>query len=94
MPLQETFEKARRDILFDVIKDLNDKNLIILEAAMLRTDGYVKDVYKEYCRISHQYKEEPFSYMHFYTNLSYLQSLGLLYLFQPRSIGPIPTEYN
>jgi Cdc6-like AAA superfamily ATPase len=80
MPLRETFENARRDILVDVVKDLNDKNLIILMAAMVRSDGYVKDVYKEYCRISVQHKEEPFSYMHFYTNLSYLQSLGLIAL--------------
>ena len=80
VPLQEAFEKARRDILIDVIRDLNDKNLVILKAAMSRCDGYVKDVYKEYCRISHQYKEEPFSYMHFYSSLSYLQSLGLIAL--------------
>jgi cell division control protein 6 len=80
VPLQETFEKARRDILVDVINDLNDKNIIILKAAKLRADGYVKDVYSEYCKISAQYREEPFSYMHFYTNLSYLQSLGLIVL--------------
>ncbi|MDO8302384.1 MAG: orc1/cdc6 family replication initiation protein, partial [Sedimentisphaerales bacterium] len=79
-PLRATFEKARRDILVDVIKDLNDKNLIILKAAMACADGYVKDVYAAYCRISVEYKEEPFSYMHFYSNLSYLQSLGLIAL--------------
>jgi Cdc6-like AAA superfamily ATPase len=80
VPLREIFENARQDILVDVIKDLNDKNLIILKAAMVRSDGYVKDVYQEYCRISAQYREEPFSYMHFYTNLSDLQSLGLIAL--------------
>jgi Cdc6-like AAA superfamily ATPase len=80
VPLRDHFEKARKDILVDVIKDLNDKNLIILRAAMLTQEGYVKDVYREYCRTSSQYKEEPFSYMHFYTNLSYLQSLGLIAL--------------
>jgi cell division control protein 6 len=78
--LNETFEKARRDILVDVIKDLNDKNLIMLKAIMEKNDGYAKDVYHTYCRISSQLKEEPFSYMHFYTNLSYLQSQGLILL--------------
>ena len=78
--MKETFENARRDILVDVIRDLNEKNLIILKAALTSLDSYVKDVYREYCRISAQYKEEPFSYMHFYTNLSYLQSLGLILL--------------
>ena len=34
VPLQQHFEKARRDILVDVIKDLNDKNLLILKAAI------------------------------------------------------------
>jgi len=80
IPLAQTFEKARRDIVIDIINDLNDKNLLILKAAITRTDEYVKDVYSEYCRLSAQYKEEPFSYMHFYTNLSYLQSLGLILL--------------
>jgi len=28
--LKDHFEKARRDIMFDVVKDLNDKNLLIL----------------------------------------------------------------
>ena len=78
--LKEHFEKARRDIMFDVVKDLNDKNLLILKAAQSRTDGYVKDIYETYRKINTQFKEEPFSYVHFYSNLSYLQSLGLILL--------------
>lgn len=78
--LKEHFEKARRDIMFDVVKDLNDKNLLILKAAQSRADGYVKDIYQTYRRISIQFNEEPFSYVHFYSNLSYLQSLGLILL--------------
>ena len=78
--LREHFEKARRDIMFDVVKDLNDKNLLILKAAFARQDGYVKDIYESYRRISIQFNEEPFSYMHFYSNLSYLQSLGAILL--------------
>lgn len=78
--LKEHFEKARRDIMFDVVKDLNDKNLLILKAALTQQDGYVKDVYQAYRQISAQFSEEPFSYVHFYSNLSYLQSLGLILL--------------
>ena len=80
MPLKEHFERARCDILVDVIKDLNDKNLLILRAALSQTDGYVKEIYQSYRKISTQFNEEPFSYVHFYSNLSYLQSLGLILL--------------
>ena len=78
--LKEHFEKARRDILVDVIKDLNDPTLTILKASLQVRDGYVKDVYSTYNRISAELKEEPFSYVHFYSNLSYLQSIGLILL--------------
>ena len=39
VPLKDHFEKARRDIMFDVVKDLNDKNLLILKAALSRQDA-------------------------------------------------------
>ena len=80
VPLKEHFEKARRDIMVNVVKDLNDKNLLILKAALSQQDGYVKDIYQAYRRISAQFNEEHFSYVHFYSNLSYLQSLGLILL--------------
>lgn len=76
--LREHFEKARRDILVDIIRDLNDSNLIILKAALSAHEGFVKDVYASYHRISAELKEEPFSYVHFYLTLSYLQSMGLI----------------
>jgi Cdc6-like AAA superfamily ATPase len=78
--LKQHFEKARRDIMFDVVKDLNDKNLLILRAALSRQNSFVKDIYEAYRKISTQFNEEPFSYVHFYSNLSYLQSLGLILL--------------
>jgi len=78
--LRTHFEKARRDIMFDVIKDLNDRNLLILKAVLDRSGGFAKDVYETYRRTSAQVHEEAFSYMHFYSNLSYLQSLGLIVL--------------
>jgi Cdc6-like AAA superfamily ATPase len=61
-----------------VVQDLNDKNLLILRAVQITPSGYVKDIYETYRRISIQVSEESFSYMHFYSNLSYLQSLGLI----------------
>jgi cell division control protein 6 len=78
--LEDHFEKARRDIMVEIVKDLNDKNLLILKAALGQRDGYVKDIYHLYRQISVQFGEEPFSYVHFYSNLSYLQSLGLIIL--------------
>jgi len=80
IPLKEHFEKARHDIMFDVVKDMNDKNLLILKAALSRQDSYVKDIYQTYRQISTEFNEEPYSYVHFYSNLSYLQSLGLILL--------------
>jgi len=78
--LKEHFEKARRDIMFDIVKDLNDKNLLILKAALSEQDSFVRDTYETYKRISARYNEEPFSFVHFYSQLSYLQSLGLILL--------------
>jgi Cdc6-like AAA superfamily ATPase len=78
--LQVHFEKARRDIMFVVVKDLNDKNLLMLKATLSFPAGYVKDIYQAYRKLSIQFNEEPFSYVHFYSNLSYLQSLGLILL--------------
>jgi Cdc6-like AAA superfamily ATPase len=78
--LRKHFEKARQDILFDVVKDLNDKNLLILKAGSKQQGGYVKDIYQTYRKMSIQCNEPPFSYVHFYANLSYLQSLGLILL--------------
>ena len=43
-------------------------------------ERYVKSIYERYRRLSQQSGEEPFSYVYFYTNLSYLQSLGLILL--------------
>jgi Cdc6-like AAA superfamily ATPase len=80
VPLREHFEKARRDIMFDVVKDLNDKNLLILRAVRACPEGLAKGVYETYQKVSTQFHEEPLSYMAFYSTLSYLQSLGLIVL--------------
>lgn len=71
------FERARRDIVEDVIRDLSDANLLILRAAAGSESGFVKEVYRVYRTLSQRHGEQPFSYVYFYANLGYLQSVGL-----------------
>ena len=74
------FEDARRDLILDVINDLSDANLMILGSAATDKSGLAKDIYRRYCRFSHDHGVKPYSYVYFYANLSYLQSVGLLAL--------------
>jgi cell division control protein 6 len=74
------FEKARRDIVVDMIQDLSDANLMILWAAATSPTDFAKAIYQRYCRFSQDHQEKPFSYVYFYSNLSYLQSVGLIAL--------------
>lgn len=78
--VEEVFSRARRDILKDVLVDLNIRNLLILRAAREAPEPFVKEVYARYRRISRDEREEPFSYVYFYSSLSYLQSIGLILL--------------
>ncbi len=78
--LKPLFDRARRDLISDVLADLNERNLLILKAAADTPEPFVKAVYDRYCRLSRQEHEEPFSYVYFYTSLSYLQSIGLILL--------------
>ena len=78
--VQVVFNRARRDLVTDVLGDLNDRNLLILKAAIETREPFVKAVYECYRRLSRQEHEEPFSYVYFYSNLSYLQSIGLIVL--------------
>lgn len=78
--VEELFNRARRDLVKDVLADLNDRNLMILRAAEETPEPFVKAVYDRYRAISKCEGEEPFSYVYFYGNLSYLQSIGLLVL--------------
>jgi Cdc6-like AAA superfamily ATPase len=77
--LEDNFQKARRDLVVEVVRNLNDKSLLILRAAGA-AEKPVKEVYESYRRLCRQHKEVPFSYVHFYSNLAYLQSLGLILL--------------
>lgn len=77
--LDENFQKARKDVVAEVVRNLNDKNLMILKAAV-GEERTAKQVYGDYRRLCRQFNEEPFSYVYFYSTLAYLQSLGLIVL--------------
>jgi len=78
--LRSCFERARRDLVVDMINDLSDPTLTILWAVTTSKTDFAKDIYRRYCGLSLSQKEKPFSYVYFYSNLSYLQSVGLLAL--------------
>lgn len=78
--VRSLFERARRDLVADLLADLNTHNLLILAAAAQTPGSMVKAVYERYRHLSRDEHEEPFSYVHFYSSLSYLQSLGLILL--------------
>jgi cell division control protein 6 len=77
--LDSCFDRARRDIVLQMLQDLSSPNLIILYAATGSTD-LAKPIYQRYTEISKQLHEKPFSYVYFNTNLSVLQSMGLIAL--------------
>ena len=76
--LDQCFENARKDIYVDLIADLSDTNLLILKAANLVTDRFAKKVYAAYVDLGNRHHEACCSYVHYYNQLSYLQSLGLV----------------
>jgi len=76
----DCFERARRDIMGDMLQNLNDKALLVLRSAVDDPTGFVKQVYTRYCQLSRQMGEDPYSYYYFYSNLAFLQSVGLLML--------------
>jgi archaeal cell division control protein 6 len=78
--LDTCFQRARRDIVVDMIGNLSDGNLMILWAAATSESDLAKPIYARYCRYSQDHGDKPFSYVHFYSNLSYLQSMGLVAL--------------
>ena len=77
--LEQNFQRARRDIVVDVIRNLHDASLLILKAAA-GADRPVKEVYERYRQLCSRYQDQPYSYVYFYATLSFLQSLGLVLL--------------
>ena len=78
--LADCFERARRDVVIDLINDLSDSALMILWAVVTAKTDFAKEVYNRYRRYCQARTEKPFSYVYFYSTLSYLQSAGLVAL--------------
>jgi len=78
--IEPVFHRARQDLVADVLGDLNDRCILMLRALIDSDEDLAKSVYRLYRRLSEHHGEEPFSYVYFYTNLAYLQSLGLILL--------------
>jgi Cdc6-like AAA superfamily ATPase len=76
----ECFERARRDIVSEMLHNLSDKTLLVLHAIVEEPTGFVKQIYNYYCSLSRKLGEEPYSYFYFYGNLSFLQSVGFIML--------------
>ncbi|MCC6681655.1 MAG: orc1/cdc6 family replication initiation protein [Phycisphaeraceae bacterium] len=76
--VQAVFDRARRDLVTDVLRDLHDHNMLTLLAAIRTRECFVKEVYRCYQALSRRNHEEPFSYTYFLSNLYYLQSIGLV----------------
>ena len=76
--LMACFERARQDVVIDMICDLSDAILMILWAVASSRSKLAKDVYERYCRFSQSQRAKPFSYVYFCSNLSFLQSAGLV----------------
>ena len=60
---------------------------MILWAAATSKVDFAKEIYARYSRFSRQQREKPFSYGYFYSNLSYLQSVGLVALVSTKQGG-------
>ena len=80
LDVDTAFGRANKDVVVDVIHDLNDRCLLILESVRRSQTGFVREVYQRYKNLSQAAGEVPFSYMHFYNHLSYHQSCGLILL--------------
>lgn len=80
LDVDRAFGRANKDVVVDVIHDLNDRCLLILESARRSQTGFVREVYARHKSLSESAGEIPFSYTHFYNHLSYLQSCGLILL--------------
>lgn len=79
--IKDNFHKAQKDVVYDVVNDLNDHNFLILRAICMAREKFVKEVYLVYKELCAVQKMEGFSYVYFYNSLAYLQSLGLILLF-------------
>lgn len=82
--IEDLFERARRDLVTDVLLHLNERSLLVLQAAIEVEHPLAKAVYERYCELCRDLHVEPTSYVHFYNTLSYLQGLGLVLLVEAK----------
>jgi Cdc6-like AAA superfamily ATPase len=82
--IEACFEKARKDVIAEMINNLSGPVLMILQAIATSKSEFARDIYKSYSSISSRQNEKPFSYVHYYSHLSYLQSMGLVALIATR----------
>lgn len=82
--IEESFDRAQRDIYIDLISDLTARNLLILRSIQTTPEPFVKRVFRSYERLSREVGETSYSYVYFLNNLSYMQSLGLVLLVQTK----------
>ena len=78
--IETCFEQARQEIIVEMIDNLSDPLLVILQAIATSGSDFAKQTYQRYRKICAGFGERPFSYVHYYANLSYLQSMGLIVL--------------
>lgn len=78
--VQACFEKAREDVMADVLNNTNDKSLLILKAALQEPSRLVKGVYQKYVSLCRQFREEPYGYTQYYAAIGLMASLGILVL--------------
>jgi len=76
--VQDSFENAQRDLVADLICDLNYNNILVLKAILQSRERLVKEVYREYMKLCTEKQERAFGYTRWYHNLGYMQSIGLI----------------
>jgi Cdc6-like AAA superfamily ATPase len=78
--VQACFDKAREDVMSDVLSNTNEKSLLILKAALQEPTRLVKVVYQQYVALCQQYGEDPYGYTQYYAAIGFMASLGVLVL--------------
>jgi Cdc6-like AAA superfamily ATPase len=78
--IEVSFEQARQDIIAEMVNNLSDSLLMILQAIATSGSDFAKKIFLRYRKVCTSLGEKPFSYVHYYANLSYLQSMGLIAL--------------
>ena len=90
--IRENFDKAKKDIVVELLANQSDQIILILTAALKSPDKLVKSVYFVYSITCKENNVKPFTYQHFYNQLSYLQSTGLIMLISTRQKSGNPNK--